>query len=260
MNNCEIPCNPSPYIHACWYFSHYPCHSRMTRPPSVDHSARRSPNHHSPTLAPRPGPTTELRQPLSRINKGVSESSSTITFTGAQSALNALARRYQTSRHCHSRPVFWAPRRVQLEPGRDPHLEQMARHSLTRHSPSPAPRPGPSSEVQPPLSRIIRRLSGSPPVFAFNGAQPARYPLARRYQSSRHGHRRPVFWAPRRVQLESGRDPHLEQTARHSLTRRLPTQAPGPGPTTAVQSIRWPAGFPPITAFNVGPSSSCPGL
>ena len=48
-------------------------------------------------------------------------------------------------------------------------------------------------------------------------------------------HRRPVFWAPGRVQLELGRDPHLEQTAQHSLTRRSPTPAPGPVPSTAVQ-------------------------
>ena len=149
-------------------------------------------------------------------------------------------------RHGHRRPVFWAPRRVQLEPGQVPHLDQTVRHSLTRRSPSPAPRHGPS-EARPPLTRVIKRPAGTPPVFASNGAtaQSARYPLISRSQSSRHGHRRPVFWAPRRVQLEPGRDPHLAQTPRHSQTGRLLTPAP-----TCLQ-VRVPA-RPPRPAAGCG--------
>ena len=128
--------------------------------------------------------------------------------------------------------------RVQLEPGRYPHLEQTALHSPNRRSPAPAPRPDPTTEERPPLSCAttrIRRPAEIPLITVFNVAQSALPSLICRSQSSRHGHCRPVFWAPRRVQLEPGRYPHLEQTVLHSPTRSSPAPPPRPGwagPTT----------------------------
>ena len=88
-----------------------------------------------------------------------------------------MIRRSQSSRHRdgHLRPVFWAQHRVQLEPGRCPHLEHAARHYPTRRSPAPAPSPGPPSPVRgtPGRSRRPALTAGAGPGTDLAGFLPS---------------------------------------------------------------------------------------
>ena len=65
----------------------------------------------------------------------------------------------------------------------------------------------------------------------------SQHPQTSPTQSSRRCQRRPDFWAQRWVQLEPGRYSHLEQTARHTPTRRLPAPAPRPCPPVRCASV-----------------------
>ena len=73
-----------------------------------------------------------------------------------------MIRRYQSSRHRHRRPVIWAPGRVQLEPGRDIHLEQKAQHTLTCRSPSLASFAIPCSKARP----VLRGAATTDPHYS----------------------------------------------------------------------------------------------